>query len=70
VDRVSVLPGLMCSTTCVAEPQKSACVAGAVDDGVSRCQACVAGVDGTQRVVEELDVCVTEELGVCHRARR
>jgi hypothetical protein len=36
VDCVSILPGVMCSTVCVT---------GAVDDGMCRCQACVAGVD-------------------------
>jgi hypothetical protein len=55
VDRVSILPSVMCS---------AACVAGVVNDGVCRRQACVvAGVDGTRRVC-------TEEVGVWHRRRR
>lgn len=51
VDRVSILPGVMCTRWCVLpELKKATCVARAVDDGVCRHQAFVADVEEAWRV--------------------
>jgi len=52
------------------EPKKTACVAGAVDDGVCRRQACVAGVDGARRVSLRKQACVAGREGARHVSLR